>query len=361
MTRFPKPIFRCASYALLFSVLAACTVVELTRPVVKIGLVGPFEGPYRYAGYDAVYAARLALREANASGGVGGYSVELVAFDDQGSIDGAVTAARNLTLDSQVVSVIGHYRDETTEAAQALYDQAGMPVMLSGTVEGDSGSQHALLCPLLDYLRNALQTKADDGELHVQWFTHDRDGNEAVLACSDRLSVTVSTRIPPLPNVDVILMTLDPITAAEILVKVREAGWEGVVAGGPELGSPLFARILFDRTRFGKTGGAWGIIFASPYRWPDVEGRDSDFAARYQSLGPHVSRPGPFAVTTYEATQTLLAAIEFAVRQGETPTRQTLPKYLAQPSTTRVYVYRWMPTGTLELIEEIVFDPGSAE
>ena len=54
----------------------------MVRPTVKIGLVAPFEGRYRYVGYDVFYAVRLALQEVNAAGGVGGYHVELVAYDD---------------------------------------------------------------------------------------------------------------------------------------------------------------------------------------------------------------------------------------------------------------------------------------
>src|SRR3972149_10909793 len=55
-----------------------------TRPTVKIGLIAPFEGRYREIGEEVIYSARLAVREANASGGLGGYAVELMAFDDGG-------------------------------------------------------------------------------------------------------------------------------------------------------------------------------------------------------------------------------------------------------------------------------------
>ncbi|MCJ7548609.1 MAG: ABC transporter substrate-binding protein, partial [Anaerolineae bacterium] len=52
--------------------------------IVKVGLVAPFEGSYRHVGYDAVYAARLAVREINAAGGIAGRQLELVAYDDRG-------------------------------------------------------------------------------------------------------------------------------------------------------------------------------------------------------------------------------------------------------------------------------------
>ena len=107
------------SLALLLSILflAGCTFPGSTQPIVKIGLVAPFEGRYRSIGYEAIYAARLAIREINAQGGVSGYRIELVALDDRGQPDRAIESARQLAIDPQVVTVIGHYRPDSTEAA----------------------------------------------------------------------------------------------------------------------------------------------------------------------------------------------------------------------------------------------------
>jgi ABC-type branched-subunit amino acid transport system substrate-binding protein len=111
--------------------LTACTV---TRPVVKIGLVAPFEGRYREVGYEVIYAVRLAVREANAAGGVAGYSVELFALDDGGDPAMAVEQARKLAADPQVVGVIGHWRGETTERAASVYESEGIPLLATGLV-----------------------------------------------------------------------------------------------------------------------------------------------------------------------------------------------------------------------------------
>jgi ABC-type branched-subunit amino acid transport system substrate-binding protein len=55
------------SLFLLLLFLTNCTSVA---PVVKVGLVGPFEGRHREIGYDAIYSARLAVREINQAGGI---------------------------------------------------------------------------------------------------------------------------------------------------------------------------------------------------------------------------------------------------------------------------------------------------
>jgi len=338
-TWFLRFTFHVSLFTLYVLLLTACAAVKLTRPVVKIGLVAPFEGRYRYVGYDAIYAARLALREANAAGGVGGYNVTLVAYDDQGTVSGALTAARNLAQDPDVVAVIGHFRDETTGAARTVYDEAGLPLVVAGTVEGEMGPE--LLCPLFTHLGDALQSGTQDAPAtpQVQLFASSMPGwmlaGDAGLACGDGLSVTASEELPPSPGVDAVLLALDPLEAGETLVALREAGWRGVVVGGPALGSPLFSEVAGEAVA--------GVVFVSPYRWPDTAHGDAEFSAAYQRIGPHVPSPGPFALTTYQATWSLLDVIEGTARQGEAPT--------SQPAATDVYLYRWTRSGTLERVK----------
>jgi len=341
VSRLTSHVSRFTFYALL---LTACTTVKLTRPVVKIGLVAPFEGRYRYVGYDAIYAARLALREANAAGGVGGYNVTLVAYDDHGTVSGALTAACNLAQDPDVVAVIGHFRDETTGAARTVYDEAGLPLVVAGTVEGEMGPD--MLCSLFTHLGDALGSETQDAPaaLQVQLFASSMPGwmraGVAGLTCGGGLSVTVSEELPPSPGVDAVLLALDPLEAGETLVALRKAGWRGVVAGGPALGSPLFREVAGEAVA--------GVVFVSPYRWPDTAHGDAEFSAAYQRIGPHVPPPGPFALTTYQATWSLLDVIAGTARQGGAPNRQMR---LSQPAATDVYLYRWTHSGTLERVK----------
>lgn len=114
---------------LLILLLSGCASV---KPVVKIGLVAPFEGRDRAIGYDAIYAARLAVRQANAAGGIGGYRVSLVALDDGGNATLAEQTAAALVVDSQVVAVVGHYLPETTAAVTEVYANGGLPLLPAG-------------------------------------------------------------------------------------------------------------------------------------------------------------------------------------------------------------------------------------
>jgi len=69
---------------------------------------------------------------------------------------------------------------------------------------------------------------------------------------------------------------------------------------------------------FGQIAGArtGSAVFVTPYPFPaDIEGTEA-WVVDYQSMGPHVSPPGPFALPTYEAIYLVADAIA-EVLQGD--------------------------------------------
>ena len=101
-------------------------------PVVKIGFVGPFEGRYREIGYDAIYSARLAIRDENSKDDLGDYRVALVALDDFGDPETASEIARSLVGDPGVVAVVGHWLPETTDQSEFIYQSSGVQLIAAG-------------------------------------------------------------------------------------------------------------------------------------------------------------------------------------------------------------------------------------
>lgn len=111
----------------VFTCLLLVACVPSTKPSIKIALVGPFEGRYRDVGIEVIYAVRLAIRETNAQGGVSGYTVELMGFDDSGDPDQAIMQAKKVATDPQVVAAVGNWLPSTTQAAAPVYDRVGIP------------------------------------------------------------------------------------------------------------------------------------------------------------------------------------------------------------------------------------------
>ena len=108
-------------FALLLVLLCACAVVRAEQRV-KIALFAPFEGRYREVGYNALYAARLALRENQRD------YVDLLAVDDGGTE--AVNHARALVQDPLVMGVIALGYDATAPDVLAAFGD--LPVMIVG-------------------------------------------------------------------------------------------------------------------------------------------------------------------------------------------------------------------------------------
>jgi len=110
-------------------ILVACNSMA---PVVKVGLVAPFEGRHREIGYDVLYSARLAVREINAAGGIEGTRVALVTLDDSGSPEFAAATADSLLVDPEVVAVVGNWLPKTTAVAQRRFDEYGLAYLAGG-------------------------------------------------------------------------------------------------------------------------------------------------------------------------------------------------------------------------------------
>lgn len=102
--------------------LVGCSVWRV--PVERaIALVAPFEGQYREIGYEALYAAQLALAD-------GGSDVRLLAIDDGGSTELAASRVRALTYDSSVQGVIALGMYATADDAQAALGE--LPMIVAG-------------------------------------------------------------------------------------------------------------------------------------------------------------------------------------------------------------------------------------
>jgi ABC-type branched-subunit amino acid transport system substrate-binding protein len=237
--------------ALLLS-LAAC--LPLARPVIKLGLVAPFEGRYRDVGYEVIYAVRLAVREANARGGVAGHTVELVALDDSGDPVMAVEQAHKLALDPLVVGVVGHWLDETTTAAAPAYAEAGLPLL--ATTAGPLPPGVFRLWPDQASLDAALPPDAERCPAPCGW-----------------------------------------IEGAAWLESLNP---NALAAAGPALWAfPQFAVLAGSR--------AEGAYVALPAPLPS-QSADAGFAERYRALSNGVA-PRASAVLAYDAANTLLAAL----------------------------------------------------
>jgi ABC-type branched-subunit amino acid transport system substrate-binding protein len=244
--------------------------------MLKIGLAAPFEGRYRDIGYEVIYAVRLAVREANAAGGVGGYSLGLVALDDGGDPELAARQALKLAVDPDVLAVIGHWRDDTTRAAATVYAQHHLP-LLATTSDADLPAGAFRMWPV---------------------------------AAAEQAAVPPGARQcpPPCDNLE----DLGWLAATH-----RQFPAEPVY--GPALwGQPQFLRLA------GEAGA--GAYFIAPAPYPAQSG-DPGFSGRYTAISGGVA-PYANAVLAYDAARLILAALAEGLAAGP-PSRGGLEAALA--------------------------------
>ncbi|MFQ5886052.1 MAG: branched-chain amino acid ABC transporter substrate-binding protein [Anaerolineae bacterium] len=322
---------RWAFFILSALALVGCTV---TKPIIKIGLVAPFEGLYRDVGYNALYAVKLAVREWNEAGGVEGYMVELVALDDSGEPDQAPGQASELILDPLVMGAVGHFDDQTTLAASPLYQEGGLaliaPAVTAGGLENypsvfrlgaseeglgraaalfareELGAHRLAVLSLQDPVpqvpkgsRGRSRGMGDEGSGLTQAF----------VSAAQELGATVLSH----QDVDHLEKGFDLVffggrswEGATLLLRLREAGIETPLMGG------------FDSPHLAKWAGeaAEGTFYVTSGLLVD----DPRFTADYRELAG--TDPGPRAALAYDAAHLLLAALEKAIENDGRPTRE---------------------------------------
>lgn len=134
--RLHFPATRMAGWILLTIQLAACGALQ-PMEIRKIALLAPFEGQYRELGYNALYAVRLAMSEADLD------NVQLLPVDDGGDLSSAHSRIRALNLDSAVVAIIALGEAATHPSTQRSNDKAMLLIGNWGHDRADEDSLYA--------------------------------------------------------------------------------------------------------------------------------------------------------------------------------------------------------------------------
>jgi len=327
-----------ASAILVLVAFAACACRSpiSVRPTLKIGLVAPFEGLHRPLGYESLHAVQLAIDERNESGGVEGYLVELLALNDDQDPDWAPRRAREMTIDPDVMGVIGHVSGKTTAAAIPVYQDAGLPLIVpSSGADSSAGSTHHEIFWLVadDAALGAVAARyavlqkgaqslavAGGGETLVEIFASTSRALGAEVRAYDSQGSLELARELGGSGADLLFLAEDGPVAAEILVGLRQVGVDLPVLGNVGLDSPQLAQIAGE--------AASDTVYLS-YAPPVGE---TAFAAAYRARWD--ADPGPRAALAYDAAGVLLDALARCISLRGAPSREGVAEALA---STRDY------------------------
>ncbi len=111
------------STTLIAALLSACPTLILADTI-KVGIAGPFSGPYAAFGEQMWHGAQQAAEDINKNGGINGNKIELIKADDACEPKQAVSVAHRLVDKDKVTAVIGHFCSSSTLPASDVYADA---------------------------------------------------------------------------------------------------------------------------------------------------------------------------------------------------------------------------------------------
>jgi len=74
-------------------------------------------------------AIEVAVHEKNKSGGLAGYEIKSITYDDESDVKKAEIVANELCRNANILGVIGHYSSDTSLAAARIYEKAGLSLV----------------------------------------------------------------------------------------------------------------------------------------------------------------------------------------------------------------------------------------
>lgn len=102
---------------------------QTTTPI-KIGMNCSYDGQSGEMGVSVRAAMRIAVKEINAVGGVGGRKIELIERDDKATPDVGVAVAEDLVNKERVLATIGYCNSGLAAKAIDVYQKAKVPLII---------------------------------------------------------------------------------------------------------------------------------------------------------------------------------------------------------------------------------------
>ena len=121
-------------FAAAFAICAAFASGSALADI-KIGINVPLTGFAAADGNSALTGAKLAVKKANANGGINGEQIELVIYDDQASAKDAIPAATKLIEKDEVVGAVSGSYSAATRAAAGVFQNAQGPYVVAYSID----------------------------------------------------------------------------------------------------------------------------------------------------------------------------------------------------------------------------------
>ena len=136
----------------------------------KIGFIGPLTGDNAIYGIRCSNAARLAVDEINAAGGIDGKMLELIAEDSEGTVDKALASYEKLAYMDEVCAIIGPVFTSPALAVAQRCQEDGIVMISPSATHKDVTAQPATNPDGLNYVFRTVPSDALQAEVASYYF-----------------------------------------------------------------------------------------------------------------------------------------------------------------------------------------------
>jgi branched-chain amino acid transport system substrate-binding protein len=319
---------------------------------VTIGITLPLTGSGAEDATNILHGAVLAIEEANAAGGPGGYHVDIETLDNgtatAGQYDPAQAAvnARKLVVDKAVVGAVGPMNSGSGKAMAAILSQGNLAIVTPSSTNPDLTDPKfaALYRPAGPpiYFRT-VTTDAYQGpnmanymakELKIKSIFVVDDSGAYGVGLADAFQARAAKRGIEVLGRD----RVDPLQSdyTSLLTKIRSLNPQALYCGSSALAGIKLVKQSYDiMPNVLKAGGdgLHQVSILGGAGFPAAEGWYSTIAAPHMLddsvIQPWIQRytkrwgtlPSDYSITAYDAALVVLAAIEAVAKTGQPVTR----------------------------------------
>jgi branched-chain amino acid transport system substrate-binding protein len=323
--------------------------------ILTIGMSVPLTGALARQSIVVSTAARFAVDEANAKGGVAGYTLRLMLLDDgsttTGQYDPALSAtnARRMISDPTVIAAVGPLNSGSAKAMSPVFSQGGIAFISGSATNPDLNNPkffpvyHPAGKP--NFFRT-VTTDAYQGPGMANFFAETLKRKKVtVLDDTGAYGVGMANAFAEQAvkkGMDVVLRDrLDPLNAdyTSTLTRAKSLGTDALYFGGDPLAGVKLVKQSFDIIPDAAKGGGDGAHTPDMLTgggMPAINGWYASSAASHVldngTVQPWIkqfeaqtkSSPADYSITYYDAVQVILDAVRRAAAAGKPVTRETV-------------------------------------
>ena len=344
----------CMSIMLAVGILTGCG--SQASDSIKIGLLNEMTGGNATFGQSSANGAKLAIKEANAKGGVLGKQIQAVVADNKSEPSESANAMTKLATQDKVLAVTGVFASSNAIAASSVAEASKLPFLAVGatnpkvTVDDKSGKvkDYTFRICFIDpfqgtvganFVLNTLKHKkavilidnSSDYSKGLSAFFKDAFtkgggsiiGEEAYLQ-KDQDFKTVLTKVKAL-SPEVIYVPGYYEEVGKIVKQARELGITAPIVGGDGWDSPKLVEV-------GTAAALNNTYFTNHYSVEDTSPASKTFVDAYKK--EYGQLPDATAVLAYDAANVLIDAIKRANSTDPAKIREALAATKEFPAVT---------------------------